>query len=332
MISPPGGGPVLPPDAERLYRHALRAAPAGLTEHAGELGWSVDETELALADLERLRLARRGPDGTVRVDDPRASVGRLLDGQEAELDERRRQLLALRGSLESFELDFRQGLQLSGPRLPPWEAVAPSEASAAVDHLLRTSDGPLLQVSRRIETGPGHEEGVRRQFEEVTASGRAVLTIFPSSVLPNPLWLQFAQHRAAAGEQQRYLPDGELRVEFGVFGSSGVLLEHDDDREPGYLLMRPASVIRAFVTLFEELWRRAEPVLAQGPSAPAQTVKLLELLALGFKDEAIARQLGLSLRTVRRRISVLMDEHGADTRFQLGLAVSRRGLLRADRR
>jgi DNA-binding transcriptional ArsR family regulator len=323
---------VLPPEAERLYRHVLRAPPAEVGEHAGDLGWTVDETERALADLERLRLARRAADGTVRVDDPRASVGRLLDGQEAELDERRRQLLALRGSLESFELDFRHGLQQSGPRVPPWETVAPSDASAAVDHLLRTSDGPLLQVTRRIEAGPGHEEAVRRQFEEVTASGRAVRTIFPSSVLPDPWWLEFARHRARAGEQQRYLPDGELRVEFGVFGSSGVLVEHDDAPEPGYLLLRPPSVIGAFTALFEELWRRAEPVLSQGPSAPAQTVKLLELLALGFKDEAIARQLGLSLRTVRRRLSVLMEEHGADTRFQLGLAVSRRGLLRADRR
>ena len=51
------------------------------------------------------------------------------------------------------------------------------------------------------------------------------------------------------------------------------------------------------------------------------------MLGAGLKDEAIARYLGCSLRTVRRRIAALMDRHGADTRFQLGLAVAQGGLL-----
>jgi DNA-binding NarL/FixJ family response regulator len=54
---------------------------------------------------------------------------------------------------------------------------------------------------------------------------------------------------------------------------------------------------------------------------------ILELLMLGTKDESIARQLGISLRTVRRRVAGLMDELGATTRFQAGLEAARRGLL-----
>jgi len=38
----------------------------------------------------------------------------------------------------------------------------------------------------------------------------------------------------------------------------------------------------------------------------------------------IARHLGVSLRTVRRRVALLMDEAGVETRFQLGMAVARR--------
>jgi hypothetical protein len=41
-------------------------------------------------------------------------------------------------------------------------------------------------------------------------------------------------------------------------------------------------------------------------------------LTSGLKDEAAARYLGLSLRTVRRRIAALMDRTGANTRFQAG--------------
>lgn len=48
---------------------------------------------------------------------------------------------------------------------------------------------------------------------------------------------------------------------------------------------------------------------------------------LGSKDEALARQLGVSLRTVRRRVADLMDEFGATTRFQAGMEAVRRGLV-----
>jgi DNA-binding NarL/FixJ family response regulator len=43
-----------------------------------------------------------------------------------------------------------------------------------------------------------------------------------------------------------------------------------------------------------------------------------------MKDEAIARYLGVSLRTVRRRVAHLMAVNGVDTRFQLGWALARR--------
>ena len=57
-------------EAEHLYRHTLRALPASVSDHADALGWSVRQTQRVLRDLERLRLARQAPDGTVRVDDP----------------------------------------------------------------------------------------------------------------------------------------------------------------------------------------------------------------------------------------------------------------------
>ena len=312
-------------DAELLFRHVLRSAPSDLATHADELDWPLRQTQRVFRDLERMRLARQSPDGTVRVDDPRASIGRLLDREETELDERRRSLLSLRESLESFEFDYRRGLQLSGPRQPPWETVSPVEAAAVVEQLYRTSRGPVLQVAMDVHTGPGHDDAVRRQWEEVAASGRTLRTIFPLSVLTDPHWHAFAERRASLGEQQRYLADDTLRVEFGVFGRAGVLLDEGGGADADFLLMRTSAIITVFTTLFDELWRRAVPVLSQ--DASAQDVKLLELLSLGFKDEAIARQLGLGLRTVRRRIAALMDEHGADTRFQLGLAVSRRGLV-----
>ena len=44
-----------------------------------------------------------------------------------------------------------------------------------------------------------------------------------------------------------------------------------------------------------------------------------------MKDEQIARELGLSLRTVRRRVAEVLDELGATSRFQAGVEAVRRG-------
>jgi DNA-binding CsgD family transcriptional regulator len=316
-------------EALLLYRHVLRSLPGTPGEHAHAVGWSSEHTAGLLGDLERLGLVRRAADGTVRVDDPRATVGRLLDGEEAELDDRRRRLLELRETLETFEYDYRRGLQLSGPRTPPWERLAPSQMGTAVDHLLRTSTGPLLQVSRYISDGPGHEDTVRRQRERWLAAGGTGRSIFAQSVLESPRWSAFAEARAAEGEQQRYLPADAIPVGFGVFGRAGVLVPGGRPDED-VLLVRDPGLVQVFVVLFEELWRRAQPAL--GRDASKGEARLLELLALGFKDEAIARQLGLSLRTVRRRIAAVMEEHGVETRYQLGLAVGRLGLLDGGRR
>ena len=54
---------------------------------------------------------------------------------------------------------------------------------------------------------------------------------------------------------------------------------------------------------------------------------LLDQLAGGAKDEQIARALGLSLRTVRRRVAEILDELGADSRFQAGVEAVRRGWI-----
>ena len=55
--------------------------------------------------------------------------------------------------------------------------------------------------------------------------------------------------------------------------------------------------------------------------------RLLMLLASGLKDEAIARQLGIGERTVRRRVAELADRLGARTRMQFGIQAVRQGWL-----
>lgn len=57
----------------------------------------------------------------------------------------------------------------------------------------------------------------------------------------------------------------------------------------------------------------------------AATRHLLRLMRTGAIDETIARELGVSLRTVHRRITRLQNLLGARSRFQLGVIACERG-------
>ena len=54
---------------------------------------------------------------------------------------------------------------------------------------------------------------------------------------------------------------------------------------------------------------------------------ILSLLSDGRSDATIARQSGVSLRTVERRVRALMDRLGARTRFQAGVQAAHRGWI-----
>ncbi|MFJ3881433.1 LuxR C-terminal-related transcriptional regulator [Streptomyces sp. NPDC090077] len=58
-----------------------------------------------------------------------------------------------------------------------------------------------------------------------------------------------------------------------------------------------------------------------------QERELLKLLGSGLTDEAAGRQLGLSLRTVRRMMAELMKRLGAGSRFEAGLRAAQRGWI-----
>ena len=56
-------------------------------------------------------------------------------------------------------------------------------------------------------------------------------------------------------------------------------------------------------------------------------LRVLQLLLSGLTDQAVGSQLGLSVRTVQRRVATLMGACGVHTRIQLGLQAERRGWL-----
>lgn len=92
------------------------------------------------------------------------------------------------------------------------------------------------------------------------------------------------------------------------------------------LLLRASSLLEALRDYFNLLWRQSAPLSLSacaaevaGARAAADTEQqLLTRLTAGSNDKAIAAALGVSPRTLDRRIDALMNRLGARTRFQAG--------------
>lgn len=112
-------------------------------------------------------------------------------------------------------------------------------------------------------------------------------------------------------------------------------LSRHDDRADGSFLVRRRAPTAALAALFEVAYELATPLGptleraagAEEPPLEERDRRVLSLLATGASDQQIARHLGVSTRTVERRVAALMKVLGSATRFQSGVQAARRGWI-----
>ena len=172
-------------------------------------------------------------------------------------------------------------------------------------------------------------DNIRNAQERIRKGAYRQRTIYPMGVLDSEAGQSWVRSWGEAGEEQRVslVPPSE----FAIFDDQAVVAVAEwANPAADYVLIRDPMVIAAFTALFDRSFARALPVATPGAGID-DDAELVRLLELGLKDESIARYLGCSLRTVRRRMAQLMDRYGVQTRFQLGVAAARAGLVALDR-
>ena len=100
----------------------------------------------------------------------------------------------------------------------------------------------------------------------------------------------------------------------------------------GVLEVHEPGLVRSLIALIGQHWSAARD--PQQPARPPvrlspRQIALIELMAAGHTDGAIARRLKISQRTIGYTMRGLMDRLHAENRFQLGLALSSQGIYRA---
>ena len=319
-------------DAEELYRRILRSGPLTLAPYAAELGWTLSLATEALESLISARLVRETADGLVLVEHPRSALERLVGNEEAKLDLRRRELADARTSIGKFTAEHRAGGSSGGwaATQPALEIVSHQMAVSMVQQTLRSTSGLIRTSLRSLEEGGlGLDDEAARPSQAALAGGRERRAIYPFAALEDPVGRRWAQSWAGIGEQQRV--SQAPPSEFAIFGGDVVLAAAEwRSTDSDYAIIRDPMLIAAFTAMFDYAWELALPMPGVR-SDITEDRQLLTLLASGFKDEAIARYLGCGVRTVRRRVATMMADFGAGTRFQLGAAAQRRGVLDPDR-
>lgn len=130
------------------------------------------------------------------------------------------------------------------------------------------------------------------------------------------------------GEEARVSEGIPLKM-FIVDRQRALLLLSDDgaDDDSGAVLVSGTGLVGALIALFETVWARAwdlaDPPPPEGVVVDDRDRTIISALRLGATDEAIARRLGVTTRTVGRRIANLHELTDTRTRFQLGWRLAR---------
>lgn len=300
---------------EDVYRAVVASREISPPDLARRLGTNTGRVRRSLDRLRELglvsRLSGRRPRYTAAS--PETALETLVRGQLARLEQVRSVAAELDSLFHSVARSGRSGIVevLDGAsELGRWFVRLEHQASAE-----------MLVLDR-----PPYALAASNPVEPVSlAGGVRWRAIYSPEALEAHGALAEIRKLGERGEQGRVLPG--LRAKLAIADRRIALMPLTFDLDNmRAVLVRESVLLDCLVELFEIYWARAVPLDRIGDAAEQDTdIELLTLLVAGFKDDAIARQLGISTRTMRRRIRALLDALSADNRFQAGVQAARRG-------
>jgi sugar-specific transcriptional regulator TrmB len=306
---------------EAIYRALLQRPAAPLAELAASANASPARTRPALARLVELGLVRRAHNRFIPVQ-PEAALAALVNRRKAELD-------AVQGAATELAEEFRAGELQAHPAglvevITGVEAInsRATELFEAATQEVMAFDAPpyALQLSTEVSIE-----------EPILARGVRIRVIYSQSALEVPGRYERIKELTELGEEPRILPGLPMKLRITDSRVAMIPLTATERATESVAVVHESVLLDALIALFEALWGAAHPVGAVGSPPDGELdeahAQVVALLGSGLKDETIASNLGVSMRTAGRRIRHVLDLLHATTRFQAGAAAARRGWL-----
>jgi DNA-binding Lrp family transcriptional regulator len=196
----------------------------------------------------------------------------------------------------------------------------------AEHEVLALSIGPSGNSAPPPARQAGAAEALRR--------GVAYRVVYGAQILRRDEVMALVRESVEAGESARVFPDVPCNLSIAD-GKRAILVAPMPGPERLHgLMFFDGGFLDSLIGMVETYWTLGVPITAgrravgkAGEGPTKDTRRLLSLLGAGLTDGAIARELGVSERTVTRRIMALQESLAARSRFQLGVQAARRGWL-----
>jgi sugar-specific transcriptional regulator TrmB len=316
---------------ERVYRELVQSGPSSVETLALRLGLPRESVAGAVEVLEAKSLANRNPVGLVQTAPPQLALGALLTAQRHALGQAELTAAALNEAYHAASAQNAHELVQV--------VVGADQVRQRLEYLQLNAESELLAlVQAQVEIPETCEDDAESVAVERGVSYRVVVE---RAGLNGP---QTAKDAAPTTEQIRVVET--VPTKMIIADRCTVMLplslpgsEQGADDGPMALISRAPGLVNAMLGLFESVWQRALPVRKNGdetlvvdePGLSLPTpldLRILSLLLVGATDAAIAKQLGLGLRTVQRRVAHMMELAEVSTRLQLGWQAHDRGWLK----
>lgn len=317
---------MLPALEEHAYRLLVKLDRARPDDLAAITTLSNAEAARVLQALQArgLAAAQPGEEAVFRPLPPDVALGNHLLRRYEAL-ERARQLVA------DLNDEYRAGVRrLEADHLV--EVIVGGEALR--ERLRQLQDGARQEMLWFCRSNPvALPSGENTAELDALRRGVSYQVIYDREFLQSPGVLDNAQAAMRLGQQARTLPSLPIRIAIADRSTAICpLVRETGGGEPTAAVIGQSELLTAVIALFDAYWAMATPIHASGDTATADgpddsDLYVLSLMIGGLPDKAIASQLGVSRRTVQRRLDRLMALAGVDTRPGLAYHAARHGWL-----
>ena len=170
----------------------------------------------------------------------------------------------------------------------------------------------------------------RSRDEDIALLERGVrcLGLYQANAVREPGVLKLLSEYAAGGAQVRVASRVTHRTLI-VDRTKVFVATAEDQLTTPFLVITEPALVRMFHTSFAQSWRSSRSIgIGPEDAIAAENVgETMAILQSGVTDEVAARQLGVSVRTVRRRVATVMELLGASSRFEAGVKAVKAGWI-----
>ncbi|MER7486874.1 helix-turn-helix transcriptional regulator [Streptomyces sp. NPDC126497] len=305
----------------RLYAHALR------------MGRVAREAAEEAPCLMELALLHPDPDDKnwLRPVAPAIALAQRLHPIERDIAERRRLSVRLADVFEPF-------MALGAQAVTTENSITVLEGSERINAALNLAatqchtEMLTIQPSDDRFSERSIVQGLERD-KPLIERGVRIRTLYQHTARYSPEKRAYVEQLSAGRVEYRTIDEVVERLI--VCDETVAFIPTRDDQQVALELRQP-GLVRYLIKVFEFMWSRSVPLTAGAPYDPAPggitdiQHSIAKLLVEGHVDEAIARRLGMNVRTCRAHIAKLAATLGSGSRAQLGYLIAQSGILRRD--